>query len=64
MIKIWKIAQGTDKTHCDHQGNNPAIKINISSPAYIFPNNRRPKETGFEISVTPSKIKLSGINAQ
>ena len=29
MIRMWKIAHGTFRIHCDHHGNRPAISAAI-----------------------------------
>ncbi|MNY62784.1 hypothetical protein D3C86_1996620 [compost metagenome] len=64
MIRMWKMAHGTFRIHCDHHGRRPAIRMKISSPAYMLPNSRRPRETGLDSRLTPSRIRLTGINAQ
>lgn len=65
ITKIWNIAQ----TKCN---GTPiaatkalaeyitAIRMKINSPAYILPNKRKARETGFEIKVTDSNSKFNG----
>ena len=40
------------------------IRMIINSRAYILPNQRHPTETCFEIKVTDSNSKFTGIKAQ
>lgn len=56
---MWNNAHGTLNAHCIHHGIN-AIRMNIISPAYMFPNNRKPSDIGFEINVINSRTKLTG----
>src|SRR5690606_26358231 len=62
IIKMWKIAQGTDNAHWIQNGNN-AIRMKINSPAYMLPNSRRANETGRAEKVVNSNNKLNGIKS-
>ena len=61
IIRIWKIAQGTDNAHCTQKGSN-AIKMKINSPAYMLPNSRSANEIGRAIKVTSSSKIFTGIS--
>src|SRR3990167_2306398 len=61
IIKIWNIAQIAPGGHCNHHGKM-AIKIKISSPANILPNNRKASESGFTHSSTILNAMLTGNN--
>ena len=40
-----------------------AIRINISSPAYMLPNSRSDSDSGFASNATASSIKLNAITS-
>ncbi|MNE95296.1 hypothetical protein D3C80_1933630 [compost metagenome] len=69
MIRMWNTAHA----HCSTTPkalsqskplpNITAIRMNTSSPAYMFPNRRSAREIGLAIRVTNSSRKLTGISS-
>ncbi len=57
------MAHGTFRIDCDHHADQQ-YQYEMSSPAYMLPNSRKPSETGLDSRLTPSGIKLTGMNAQ
>ncbi len=56
-MRTWKTAQPKCKGSCHNPSK--AIKINISSPANILPNNRSDNDKGLANNETDSRIKLN-----
>ena len=50
ITRMWKIAQGTDSSHCAQNGSS-AIRMKIISPAYMLPNSRSARDTGLASSL-------------
>ena len=53
------MAHGAPSSHCTYHGSR-AIRMKISSPAYMLPNNRRASEIGLAISSINWNRKLIG----
>ena len=69
MIRIWKIDQPICNKPAGNSQPQPAlnraaIRINIISPAYMFPNSRKPRENGLASRPTTYMNKFTGINIQ
>ena len=47
ITRIWNTAQGQAPTNCQVP-IMAASRINTNSPAYMLPNSRRPRDTGFK----------------